>query len=72
MSINGEMVEMKYSDLECSQALLFNARSKVKNIPPFFGRKREEESMLLATCVVFNISGRIHKSQIIGREQRNW
>lgn len=28
MSINGEMVEMKYSDLECSQALLFNARSK--------------------------------------------
>lgn len=33
---------------------------------PFLKRKGERESMLLASHGVFNISGRIHKSQIIG------
>lgn len=33
---------------------------------PFLERKRERESMLLASHVVFNISERIYKSHIIG------
>lgn len=66
MSINGEMVETKCSDVECSQALLFSVRGKVKNVPPFLKEKMYGKSMLFVSSVVFYVSERIHKNQIIG------